>query len=131
MCLLLSNFTSSSICMKRQFAPSWLFQATEYAYADTGNNVHSWKFHSLYLKSHVVYSKKFNTSQVASLLQLQIYFRFMQLLLQKFTTKSTIIQIAGLQLYALSSIICRDVTAAAFLVSPPHFTQISLSQVSL
>ena len=49
--LFLSNFTSSSLCMKRQLAPSWLFLATEYAYADTGFNVYSWKFHSLYLKS--------------------------------------------------------------------------------
>ena len=30
--------------MKRQLAPSWLFQATENAYADTGNTVYSISF---------------------------------------------------------------------------------------
>ena len=71
--------------MKRQFAPSWLFQATEYAYADTENNVCSWKFHSLYLKSHVVYSKKIqyfsgsflatttNLFQIDAIIALEIY----------------------------------------------------------
>ena len=61
--LLFWNFTISSLRMKRQLAPSWLFLATEAwwtAYADTGfNNVYTWKCHLLYLKSSCRQFKKF------------------------------------------------------------------------